>query len=96
MDLIIDSEKEIIAFEGAFSVIDMESVADLLKEHFDILIKWKKVALDLRKVGEIDSSFIQMFLSLKKTFASKISYLGFSKSLLEILKLHGIKIKNKS
>ena len=93
MPLDFDHENRKLIFKGELTVFEIEDIHNLVKSNEKVLHEWNNFYLDLNQVEKIDSSFIQFFLSLMKTYPKKIHFSSINKEIREIFQKHGLKFK---
>jgi len=93
MNLIIDNQNRKISLRDSLLVFEIDKTADVLKKHSQQLNLWGLIKVDLSELQEIDSSGIQLLVSLNKTFLHKIIFLNPQEKLKTKLSWHGLKFQ---
>lgn len=93
MSFRIDLENNRLIFDQEMNVFDAENIVNTIKDNLDTIQQWDYITIDLLDLKNLDSSIIQILLSLNKAFPNNLRFTAIPAEIEDFFKTHGLKLK---
>ena len=91
MSMVMDFDSRRLIFMGEISVMEAEEIAGYLKDQLETLKTWNRIKIDIQELESLDSSILQILLSVYRTFPDKTVFSAPHPKAEGVFKTHGLK-----